>query len=163
MTWFFLKRVEDIRSQLSFFASKYYLMKTFILILAVSYHCIAQQQLVFTNSSGNFFGKPRDLTTYINTEGNPYLLDDWREGFVFFEIINSKGVKLPKMRYNVLEELIEYEQNEKVFSLESKMFPQFVLLNGSDSLLFRNRIGDGTNKLSPTNYFQILHSGKNIW
>src|SRR5882724_3742288 len=113
-----------------------------LLFLCLVSPCLAQQQvIIFGNNGIGQLGKPRDLTEQTsNIDGNPYLLKDWCEGIVVQEV-GSKGFKLPKMNYNILEEHIDYEQNGSVFYLEPKMFFQFILIRGSDSLRFTNKVG----------------------
>lgn|GEM_PF-6707213 len=131
-----------------------------LLFLCLVSSALAQQQVTIFGSNGiGQLGKPRDLSEQTsNIDGNPYLLQDWCEGIVIQEV-GSKGYKISKMNYNVLEEHIDYEQSGSVFYLEPIMFSQFILIKNNDSLRFTNKIGKEVSKA----YSQILYKGKNTW
>ncbi|GHM99340.1 hypothetical protein WSM22_08300 [Cytophagales bacterium WSM2-2] len=138
-------------------------MKTVVLLLLLTGQCLAQQQIiVFGNQGQGQLGKPRDLSATSSIDPNSFLFEGWLEGIVFQEG-NAKAYKMSKMRYNVLEEKFEYEEKGMVFYLEPKIFSRLMLLKGRDSLRFQNKIGDGTNGLSPLAYYQVVFKGANTW
>ncbi len=132
----------------------------FILIFLVFEISKAQVQPQYLQDPGQY-GKTLESSTSVDIQGNPYLFEGWNGGLASM----TKGgvqIKISKLRYNVLKERVEFENNGRIMFLDPETFSQFILINGSDSLVFRNKI-DGIKSVSVASYLQIAYEGKNLW
>jgi hypothetical protein len=106
-------------------------------------------------------GKVLEANTGLDISGSPYLIDAWRAGLASLTKDGAQ-FKFSKMRYNVLKEQVEFENNGKGMFLDPAMFSQFMIIQGSDTLVFRNKI-EGIKSITPLAYVQVSYEGKNRW
>jgi len=118
----------------------------------------AQQQLWLTDPSQ--YGKPLESSTGVQISGDPYLFENWKPGLA--TMLNNERFKIPKIRYNVLKEQVEYDKNGRIFSLPSDMFSSFVLIDGRDSIIFKNGL-IGVKDINVRAYAQVVYEKKNKW
>jgi hypothetical protein len=106
-------------------------------------------------------GKVLQANTGMGIQGNPYFIEGWSKGLAYV----TKGgaaISLAKVRYNVLSEQLEFDNSGKMMFLDPSIFSQFILINGSDSTVFRNKI-EGIKSIPPTAYAHIVFEGKHQW
>nr|MCU0367467.1 hypothetical protein [Cyclobacteriaceae bacterium] len=106
-------------------------------------------------------GKPISASTGIEVEGNPYYKQEWSKGLAYV-VKEGVAISLAKVKYNVLSEQLEFENSGKMMFLDNTIFSQFILINGSDSLLFRNKI-EGIKSIPSTSYVNVAYEGNNLW
>jgi len=106
-------------------------------------------------------GKPISASTGIEVEGNPYYKQEWSKGLAYV-VKEGVAISLAKVKYNVLSEQLEFENSGKMMFLDNAIFSQFILINGSDSLLFRNKI-EGIKSIPSTSYVNVAYEGNNLW
>jgi hypothetical protein len=106
-------------------------------------------------------GKPISAGMGIEIEGNPYYKQDWSKGLAFV-VKEGVAISLAKVKYNVLTEQLEFENSGKMMFLDNAIFSQFMLINGPDSILFRNKI-EGIKSIPATSYVNVAFEGKNLW
>lgn len=117
-----------------------------------------QQQYIQDPSQ---YGKALEANTEIDIQGSPYFLEGWSPGLASLSSEASK-FKFSKMRYNALTGQVEFDNKGKVMYLDPKIFSQFILIRGLDSLIFKNQI-EGVKTLSATAYVWIPFQGINLW
>ena len=118
----------------------------------------AQQQLWLTDPSQ--YGKPLEASTGTHLNGNPYLFDNWKNGLAVLN--NKEKYKIQKLRYNIINEQVEYDNNGRVFSLPADLFSSFVLITGRDSVVFQNGL-IGIKEIKNKSYGQVIFQGRNKW
>lgn len=129
-------------------AKLYYFFTILISIQVLSsVNTNAQNQVVLDPVTG----KPLTDLKYEQVIGSPYLVDQWLNGEV--KLANGSIVKAKAVKYNILENRLLFQQDNKVF----EFFPQavaFVLFapEGKRTFLFRENEKDG--------YFELLEDGK---
>lgn len=127
-------------------------------LILISFGSFAQQQLWLTDPSQ--YGKPLEASTGTRVNGDPYLFDNWKNGLAILR--NKEKYKIQKLRYNLMNEQVEYDNNGRVFSLPSDLFSSFVLIAGRDSLVFQNGL-IGIRDIKIKTYAQVVFQGKNKW
>jgi hypothetical protein len=136
------------------------LMVFFIFIFLVIEISKAQVQPQYLQDAGQY-GKTLESNTSVDIQGNPYFFEGWNDGLASL----TKGgaqLRISKLRYNVLKERGEFDNNGRIMFLDPEIFSQIILINGADSLVFRNKI-DGIKSVSTASYLQIGYEGKNLW
>ncbi len=118
----------------------------------------AQQQIWLTDPSQ--YGKPLEASNGVQVSGDPYLFNNWNTGLATLR--TGEHYKIKKIRYDVLKQQVEYDNNGRVFSLPSELFSSFVLINGRDSIVFRNGL-IGVKDIPLKSYAQVFYEGKNKW
>ena len=106
-------------------------------------------------------GKPISAGNGIEVEGNPYYNTEWSKGLAFV-VKGGVPISLAKVKYNVVTEQLEFDNSGKMMFLDPTVFSQFILINGADSLTFRNKI-EGIKSISPKAYANVAFEGKHLW
>jgi hypothetical protein len=127
-------------------------------LIILSFACSAQQQLWLTDPSQ--YGKPLEASTGTRVNGDPYLFDNWKNGLAILR--NKEKYKIQKLRYNIMNEQVEYDNNGRVFFLPADLFSSFVLIAGRDSVVFQNGL-IGIKEIKIKSYGQVVFQGKNKW
>jgi len=149
-----------------FFYFEYYLrlfMKNILitstLILTFVYAKAQVQQQYLQDPTQ--YGKTLEANTGIEVQGNPYFTEGWHAGLAS---LTQEGAqfKFSKMRYNVLKEHVEFDNAGKILFLDPIMFSQFILIKGTDSLVFRNKM-EGIKNIDAKAYAQIIFDGMHTW
>lgn len=107
------------------------------------------------------YGKTMEANVGVDIQGSPYYRDEFSRALAFV-VKEGQSLSLSKVRYNVLREQLEFENSGRMMYLDPVIFSQFILLIGSDSVVFRNRI-EGIRNIPPTSYVNIVYEGKNKW
>jgi len=135
------------------------LISSLVIIISLGFSMAQVQQQYLQDPTQ--FGKTLEGNTGLEIQGNPYFLEGWHAGLAS---LTKDGVqfKLNKMRYNVLSEQVEFDNAGKILFLDPMMFSQFILIKGSDSLIFRNKM-EGIKNIDAKAYVQIFLEGKHTW
>lgn len=107
------------------------------------------------------YGKTMEANVGLDIQGSPYFRDEFCRALAFV-VKEGMSLSLPKVRYNVLHEQLEFENGGRMMYLDPTIFSQFILLTGKDSIVFRNRI-EGIKNVPSTSYVNIVFEGKNTW
>lgn len=106
-------------------------------------------------------GKPITANMGVEIQGNPYYKEGWSKGLAYVTR-GGTAISLAKVRYNVLSEQLEFDNSGKMMFLDPAIFSQFILINGTDSTVFRNKI-EGIKSISSTAYVNVVYEGKHRW
>lgn len=106
-------------------------------------------------------GAPIREKKYADTEGTPYLFENWKSG----ELVMSDG-KVKEgvsIKYNVHEEQVEVSNNNQTLALFPSSIKEFTIFNHDEngrrvSYQFRN--GFDINSYSKDDFFQVLYDGE---
>jgi hypothetical protein len=101
-------------------------------------------------------GKPLQIENTPSYGGTPYLLYDWCKGEVKF--FNNQKITSVQLRYNVLEDVLEFSKDGVAFALDPEKINEFRLTGPNEEYYFRN--GFSIPGYSPKGYVQILFEGK---
>lgn len=135
-------------------------MKKIVTILLTLVIIQANGQDLFLSDSRQY-GKPLEALGSDEIKGSPYLMADWSVGLAL-AAQGKAQVKLPKMRYNVLKEQIEFESDNRVLYLDKNLFTKFMIITKGDTMTFKNGI-KGVKKINENAYAQVIWEGKNLW
>ncbi len=104
-------------------------------------------------------GSRLDLSRYEEIKGSPYLYDSYKNGFV--NINNKEAQAIKNIRFNCLQNQLEYQIDELVYTPISKYHEFSIeILNDNNEIVsqqFRNGFED---ELESRTYFEVLYDGK---
>jgi hypothetical protein len=109
-------------------------------------------------------GRPIMTNKGATIKGNPYLISDYSPS----KVILSNGQYFDNLpiRYNVFEDLVEYENEGRTFFLEPAKVSEFTVFsydNGKRTELRFKRGFSSIRNFSELNYFQVLYEGNYSW
>lgn len=90
------------------------------------------------------------------TTGSPYLLNAWFNG----KLITDSGAKSKKLilRFNTLNNTVEYRKNGKVYGLNTKKLNGFIIINKKDTnILFKNGFSSGD--FNRNAFLRVIYDG----
>ena len=127
--------------------SHYFLTILICIQVLIHLDANAQNQIVLDPVTG----KPLTDLKYEHITGSPYLVDQWLNGEV--KLANGSIVKAKAVKYNILENRLLFQQDNKVF----EFFPKavtfvFFASEGKRTFLLNENEKDG--------YFELLEDGK---
>ena len=139
-------------------------MKTHLFALSIS--------LVFTTTFAQLPGRNISLlgddrgvliraNRYNDVQGTPYLNEDWQSGLL--KVSAEKSFRLSKMRFNALQNQVEYQYLENVYEPTTE-FDSFILNDRNDEGQVQERhfkkgfaaIDENTDKT----FYEVLHDGQ---
>lgn len=135
------------------------LICSLVIIISLGFSMAQVQQQYLQDPTQ--FGKALEANTGVEIQGNPYFVDGWLAGLASLTKDGAQ-FKFAKVRYNVLKEQVEFDNAGKILFLDPLMFSQFILIKGSDSLIFRNKM-EGIKNVDAKAYVQIIFEGKHTW
>lgn len=132
----------------------------FITIIWVGSDSFAQGNQQFIQDPSQY-GKVLEANTGMDIQGSPYYLESWSMALASV-VKGGATLSLPRVRYNVLNEQLEFDSQGKIMVLNQAMFSQFILISGPDSIEFRNKF-ESIKSILPTTYLNVAYEGKNLW
>lgn len=129
------------------------LIKLFLMVgIAGLTHSVATAQIYMTDINGQVLRENK----YVDVQGSPYLDEAWKPGV----LISSKGKAYPnnQVRFDAYGGEVEYQQKEKAYRMNPRELHEFKILNGVDTLRFKNGFA-AANSNTPETYYQVLYDG----
>ncbi|KOY87596.1 hypothetical protein AD998_16970 [bacterium 336/3] len=135
---------------------KYVLLAFFIMISGWA----NAQNLNLTPSFGGITLAPLTTTGKSLDESNMFFTESWCEGSLSINI-DTKGLSVPKLKYNIVEDKIIMQNEQGVFEFPKGSILSFTLkLNGREYTFLSGL--EGIEKYDATNFFLVHYQSKKI-
>lgn len=122
-------------------------------LIFLSFSCYAQFELL---QDSRVPGAPLQVSNSVEYSGSPYYLNEWSKGIVTFA--NGQQVKDVDLRYNALEDHLEFQKDGNAFILDPSKISGFEVRISGTNHRFVN--GLNVSGFSTAAFFRVIYQGK---